>query len=497
MDNAFILPLPLLPDKGIVNRRNVGTHVSPPSRYLPAHHFSFRDRTAAPSYAAPESRDFIHLTPTSQSTGIESDGNFGQRWRRQNSSLVSEANRNGVDAAVEMLWSFSQDGMAVTQNFNQVVSLLAKKGRFEDGLALADEAGRLGLANIITFRPLMKRCCAMGDGRGAKRVWKVMSRWEVDGDMFLYAELMGALVRSQDLVSAQRVLTSLHDSGRRPHVVLYNTLMKGYARKANVRRGFEIFKRIEDAGIKPDETTFNTLLNICVRSKNADAMNRAIALMHEHNVKPGTPTFNTILKLYSRTGSFDHALKIFEEMKQTVDPSIVTYNTLIDGCAHRGDMERAAHFFSDMLSKGMSPDICTLTSLLKGFGRANDSVRAVELFEAMKEGGFKIEERTRYAVVDACLRTNDRENSRRLLKEMKDMDMRVRARTWSWMLESDVNAKEEDSALETLRMMYANGALIDASTKSILIDETREHGTTFLRLQRELKLARTVESSRE
>lgn len=184
------------------------------------------------------------------------DESFGaeQAWRKQNATLVTEAKRNGVDSAVEMLWSFSQDGTAVTQNFNQVVSLLASRDRFEDGLELAADAGRRGVANIITFRPLMKWCCSNGDGRGAKRVWKSMSQYGIEGDMFLYAELMGALVRAQDMISAQKVVTSLHESGRRPHVVLYNTLLKGYAKRADVKRGFEIMKTIEESGIRPDET---------------------------------------------------------------------------------------------------------------------------------------------------------------------------------------------------------------------------------------------------
>lgn len=177
-----------------------------------------------------------------------------RRWRSQNAFLVSEAEKHGVNAAIEILWRMTKDGEAVTQNYNQVVSLLASEDRLNEGLALADEAGKRGIANIITFRPLMKHCCAKGDGKAAKRVWNTMARHGVDGDMFLYAELMGALVRSQDLMSAHKVLNSLLDSGRRPHIVLYNTLMKGYARKADIKRGFDVFRMIENSSVKPDET---------------------------------------------------------------------------------------------------------------------------------------------------------------------------------------------------------------------------------------------------
>lgn len=231
----------LRPERAVISTKNSQHH----------HAYSKRVRINITSVASGYGRRMQNASEER----IEQEEVINERdWRRQNASLVSIAQRDGVDAALDALWSLMQNGKAVTQNFNQVVSLLASKGRFEDGLALAAEATRLGLANIITFRPLMKRCCAHGDGRGAKRVWKVMSTCGIEGDMFLYAELMGALVRAQDIASAHRVLDSLHESGRRPHIVLYNTILKGYAKRANVRRGFEIMQTIEDSEIKPDET---------------------------------------------------------------------------------------------------------------------------------------------------------------------------------------------------------------------------------------------------
>lgn len=490
MDTAFVKPLSPLPSSH--NSRKQSERLALTSRRrLPIHRLRGNDevRPASLTRTPVAARLASALHDGAADVG---DNDDKINWRQQNATLVTEAQRNGVDSAVEMLWSLSKDGEAVTQNFNQVVSLLASCDRFEDGLSLAGEAARRGFANIITFRPLMKQCCSLGDGRGAKRVWKVMSKWGIDGDMFLYAELMGALVRSQDMVTAERILSTLLQSGQKPHIVLFNTLMKEHARKADVHRAFATLRTIEQAGVQPDETTFNTLLNTCVRAWDEEALQQAVALMNTHQVRPGTPTFNTILKLYSRKGRFNRALAVYEEMQTIVEPSIVTYNTLIDGCAHRGDMQRASDFFERMIEKGFSPDICTLTSLLKGFGRSNDPERAVMLFDAMKQGGYKIEERTYYAVVNACLRGNDYETGRKYLREMKDLGILVRTRTWVWMLECDLFADDEEGALETLRLMYGNGSALDVNTKSMLIKVARERGD-FVQLQRELKAVKTGE----
>lgn len=238
---SFIIPSPLLPVPHLISssatpRRTTRRRLPVPRRPAQAS-ATIPSRDTGSSYIQNESLAYEDLD-----------------WRRQNANLVSESQRNGIDSAIKMLWSMSKDGVAVTQNFNQVVSLLASHNRFEDGLELAAEAARRGLANIITFRPLMKYCCSSGDGSSAKRVWRVMSQYNINGDMFLYAELMGALVRAQDMVSAQRVVDSLLESGRKPHIVLYNTLLKGYAKKANVNRGFEVLRTVEDARIRPDET---------------------------------------------------------------------------------------------------------------------------------------------------------------------------------------------------------------------------------------------------
>jgi hypothetical protein len=53
--------------------------------------------------------------------------------------------------------------------------------------------------------PLMKLWCTSGDGRAAKDVWKATVGRGVEGDMLLYGELAGALLRSQDTISSERV----------------------------------------------------------------------------------------------------------------------------------------------------------------------------------------------------------------------------------------------------------------------------------------------------
>lgn len=464
-------------------RRRRGQHVSTP----PAHVCVTTPIAVMASGRIPSQQQRQRMGGQRRSTSGGTSGDAS--WRARNATLVKEMRVNGPDGVLALLREMQTSGAASTQNFNQVVGLLLQDKQFDDAFELAVEAGNLEKANLATFRPLMKYCCSAGNSRMAKRVWRAMAHYGIDGDQFVFAELMGALVRAQDLTAARKVISALRRDGLRPHIVLYNTLLKGYAKTADVQSAFETLEELVRGGVKPDETTFNTVLNTCVRAKDVESLEIVMSKMQEAGVKPGVPTFNTLLKLYARTSNFDNAIAIFNEMQETLEPSIVTYNTLIDGCAHRGDMEYAAKFFDQMVENGHTPDICTMTSLLKGFGRANEPHRAVELFEAMVEGEFEIEDRTRYAVINACLRSSDRVNAKRLmLKMLHDDGFICRSRTYIWMLECDIQADDDLAAAETCDIMLHNNVKVDEAAKFSVIKEMKERGTFFRGLIKASKL---------
>jgi len=212
------------------------------------------------------------------------------------------------------------------------------------------------------------------------------------------------------------------------------------------------------------------------RAKNFKALEKTVEMMRLANVLPGAPTYNTLLKTLSRSQRFDEAVAMFAEMKVTVTPTKVTYNTMIDACAHRGDMDGASAYFDEMMAVGLQPDVITFTSLIKGFGRSGNAPRAVELFDAIREGGYALEERTYYAVINACLGAGDRGNARALLYEMLDAGFAVRTRTWTWLLECDLWADDEAAALRVLRDMGGAAVPMDGNRRARLLRECRKRG---------------------
>ncbi|KAG2195053.1 hypothetical protein INT47_003919 [Mucor saturninus] len=80
------------------------------------------------------------------------------------------------------------------------------------------------------------------------------------------------------------------------------------------------------------------------------------------------------------------ALKIFEDMqkpelvteageiiqKEPVQPSVVTFNTLIDIAVQLSDIRTAQRLYHDMVSRHLQPDVYTYSSLLHSMGKMGD-----------------------------------------------------------------------------------------------------------------------------
>merc|ERR1719456_590172 len=66
----------------------------------------------------------------------------------------------------------------------------------------------------------------------------------------------------------------------------------------------------------------------------------------------------------------DLALKILGEMKKArVSPDLVSYNSLIHGYAHGGDLAAAERWFAKLTEAGFTPDLYSFAPLVKGYFR--------------------------------------------------------------------------------------------------------------------------------
>ena len=104
-------------------------------------------------------------------------------------------------------------------------------------------------------------------------------------------------------------------------------------------------------------------------------------LVLESNLPQTFKVTNALLALYSDRHQFSSSVQLFNTMSVR---NVVSWNTLISGYAHNGDVEKATAVLHQMHKDGMELDLVTLISILPVFSERKD------LSQGMAIHGFAI-----------------------------------------------------------------------------------------------------------
>lgn len=107
--------------------------------------------------------------------------------------------------------------------------------------------------------------------------------------------------------------------------------------------------------------------------------------------------YTALLSAYSRSGLFNKAFSILEQMKNSHDcrPDVFTYTILMKSCLQVYDFDRVRDLLSDMAVLGIKPNTITYNTLIDAYGKAKRlfSFPISNLgVNAMKKGGNDMNE---------------------------------------------------------------------------------------------------------
>lgn len=83
-------------------------------------------------------------------------------------------------------------------------------------------------------------------------------------------------------------------------------------------------------------------------------------------------SYTALLSAYSRSGRFDQAFSLLEQMKNTLEyqPDVHTYTVLIKSCLHVFAFDKVNALLADMAAQGIKPSIVTYNILIDAYGKA-------------------------------------------------------------------------------------------------------------------------------
>ncbi|CAL9241629.1 unnamed protein product [Arabidopsis halleri] len=230
-------------------------------------------------------------------------------------------------------------------------------------------------------------------------------------------------------------------------VAVWTALLSGYSLNRKHEDALNIFSEMIRNSILPNQSTFASGLNSCSALGTLDWGKE----IHGVAVKLGlgTDAFvgNSLVVMYSDSGNVNDAVSVFTEIFKK---SIVSWNSIIVGCAQHGRGKWAFVIFGQMIRLNKEPDEITFTGLLSACSHCGFLQKGRKLFYYMSSGLNHIDRKIQHytCMVDILGRCGKLKEAEKLIESMvvKPNEMVWLALLSACRMHSDVDRGEKAAA---------------------------------------------------
>ncbi|KAK0585051.1 hypothetical protein LWI29_022759 [Acer saccharum] len=364
------------------------------------------------------------------------------------------------------------DSRPDTAAFNAVLNACANLGNTDKFLKLFDEMTEFNaVPDVLTYNVMIKLCARVDRKDLLVFVLERILEMEIPLCMTTLHSLVAAYVGFGELETAENMVQAMRE-GRRdlckvlrdsnfkdlsdnkgdddvferllpnsvnptseppllvkvypPNSRIYTTLMKGYMNQGRVTdmvRMLEAMKCQDDRSSHPDHVTYTTVVSALVKAGSMDRARQVLAEMTRIGVPANRITYNILLKGYCQQLQIDNAKELLREMADDagIDPDVISYNILIDGCILIDDGAGALAFFNEMRAKGITPSKISYTTLMKAFALTAQPKLANKVFDEMlSDPRVKVDIVAWNMLVEGYCRLGLVEEAKKIIQRMKD-----------------------------------------------------------------------------
>ncbi|XP_014507966.1 pentatricopeptide repeat-containing protein At1g55890, mitochondrial-like [Vigna radiata var. radiata] len=162
-----------------------------------------------------------------------------------------------------------------------------------------------------------------------------------------------------------------------------------YGKSGMAKHARMVFDEMPQRKCNRTVLSFNALLDAYLHSRKFNVVDELFkTLPTQLSIEPDLVSYNTLIKAFCKKGSFDSALTVLKEMEEKgVNPDSITFNTLLDGLYSEGSFEDGEKVWGQMGAKNVTPDARSYCSKLVGLVREKKAGEVVEFLREMEKVG--------------------------------------------------------------------------------------------------------------
>jgi pentatricopeptide repeat protein len=356
-----------------------------------------------------------------------------------------------VEMAERLFWEMPVRDVAA---WNSMIYGYCGKGKVEDGMRLFEE---MPCRNVISWTSMIGGLDQNGKSNEALRLFRKMvdSGVEPTSTTFvcvlttcanilashLGVQIHGQIVklgyRFDEFISASLITfysncKQIEDACKVFHevmhknVVVWTALVTGYGSNCKHEDAMKFFGDMIKMGVLPNQSSFTSALNSCSGLEALDIGKEVHTVAIKLGLETDVFVGNSIVVMYTKCGNINDGVAVFKRIQEK---NIVSWNSIIVGCAQHGCGFWTLTLFNQMIRAGVDPDEITFTGLLSACshsGMLQKGRRFFKYFSQNKHIEVKLEHYS--CMVDVLGRCGELEEAEEFIRNMP-----IKANSLIWL----------------------------------------------------------------
>ena len=197
-----------------------------------------------------------------------------------------------------------------------------------------------------------------------------------DSDISVINTLICIYSKSGDILSARLLFDNMSDRT----CVSWTVMISGYAEKGDLDEAMRLFHAMEAADEKPDLITVISLISGCGQTGALELGKWINSYAFSNGLRHNTMVCNALIDMYAKCGSMNDAQALFCVMPEK---TLVSWTTMISGCALNGEVQEALDLFNTVLALGFKPNHITFLAVLQACTHSGLLEKGLECFDMM------------------------------------------------------------------------------------------------------------------
>ncbi|XP_031130329.1 pentatricopeptide repeat-containing protein At3g05340 [Ipomoea triloba] len=259
-----------------------------------------------------------------------------------------------------------------------IISGLAQNDFYEESLKLFDKF-RCGsdVPNHLTYLSAILACSGMQALKKGCQIHAIVWKLGFQSNLCMESALMDMYSKCGSIEDAWQIF----ESAEVLDTVSLTVILVGFSQNGFEEEALQIFIKIIKSGIDIDPNVVSAILGVFGSDTLLGLGKQVHSLIIKKGFLPNPFVSNGLINMYSKCGELQESVKVFDQMPQR---NPVSWNSLIAAFARHGNGFRALKLYEEMRSNGVEPTDVTFLSLLHACSHVGLVEKGMQFFESMQ-----------------------------------------------------------------------------------------------------------------